>query len=95
MSSVISGLTRQELIWEQPKNMLIPHIKIRLGVMCRGYDADASVGIKILKSDGCLGRIEDDGYLRFANYYDVREFDALTDQGANQPLVSSKDAWKD
>lgn len=58
MNSVISGLTRQEPIGKQPKIMLIPHIRIRLGVMCRGYDADVSVGIKILKSDGCLGLIE-------------------------------------
>lgn len=32
--------------------MLIPHIRIKLDIMCRAYDADVSAAIQRLKSEG-------------------------------------------
>ena len=56
INDAIAGLIRQrtmqEAIGERPETMLIPHIKIKLDIMCRAYDADVSAAIQRLKSEG-------------------------------------------
>lgn len=56
INDAIAGLVRQrtmhEAIGEQPETMLIPHIKIKVDIMCRAYEADVSAAIQRLKSEG-------------------------------------------
>ncbi|MCW5886733.1 MAG: hypothetical protein KIT07_01245 [Anaerolineales bacterium] len=56
INDAIAGLIRQrtmqEAIGERPETMLIPHIRIKLDIMCRAYDADVSAAIQRLKSEG-------------------------------------------
>jgi hypothetical protein len=58
INDAIAGLIRQrtmqEAIGERPETMLIPHIKIKLDIMCRAYDADVSAAIQKLKFEGLL-----------------------------------------
>lgn len=56
INEAIAGLIRQrtmqEAIGERPETMLIPHIKIKLEIMCRAYESDLSGAIQRLKSEG-------------------------------------------
>lgn len=52
IAGLIRQRTMQEAVGEHPETMLIPHIKIKLDVMCRAYDSDLAATIRRLKSEG-------------------------------------------